>query len=291
MINRLLEHLKVLPTLCRILELYVQDLFLYIKATDFASVLSSSIFTPQFLFHSLLLVMEKLGTRKETERDLSQFAFPNKHVFTQDEEQTSSTSGLPVTSPCSEKMVQFPRQTQKMRHSFTCSMRKVGGYGLNQETEVTTHCHLLLHQHFYLCWVYKCLKQHTAHLLKPGFLSFKCEIKTILREAICARPPIGNGACTDGTYHTLPRAISTHQLCKSVLNKPELTIHSVWGQQGCVSLACTWQGLDCSLPLLTSNSLINGKLVNVQVCAVFKCLEDCIQQSLLEGSTNWPLNS
>lgn len=52
---------------------------------------------------------------------------PNKHVFTQDKEQTSSTLGLPVTSSCSEKMVQFPRQNQKMRQSFTCSMGKGGG--------------------------------------------------------------------------------------------------------------------------------------------------------------------
>lgn len=66
-----------------------------------------------------------------------------------------------------------------------------------------------------------------AHLLKPGFLSFKCEIKIILKEAICARQPIGNRACTDGTYHTLPRVISTHQLRKSAQNKSELTTLSV----------------------------------------------------------------
>ena len=60
------------------------NFFLYIKAMNFASILGSSNLTPLFLFHSLLLVMEELGTRKQTTLEqLPQFSFPCKHLFMQ----------------------------------------------------------------------------------------------------------------------------------------------------------------------------------------------------------------
>ena len=54
------------------------------KRLQTVSTLGSSNFTPLFLFHSLLLVMEKLGTRKQTKLEqLQQFLFLYKHLFTQ----------------------------------------------------------------------------------------------------------------------------------------------------------------------------------------------------------------